>query len=169
MKTLALFAFGLTACVSELPPDEEEVQLIGANAQVVVISQSHSLVPAGVKVDLGGVTAVDVWTDPKIFEVSDWDLQLAAKTLPACDLSFAAGDVFVERNVELLDQVGTVTLDKPGHIFGEVFAGLGDEIAKTLEHLIAHAVPLRHAPFFDDLADAWIEVFDMAVEMALKA
>ncbi len=45
-----------------------------------------------------------------------------ALALPPGDLILAAGDVLVEWDVELLDQVGTVALDEPGDVFAEVLA-----------------------------------------------
>ena len=38
---------------------------------------------------------------------------------PARDLVLAAADVLVERDVELLDQVGAVALDEPGHVLAK--------------------------------------------------
>jgi len=97
-------------------------------------------------------------------------LQRGAQPFPAGDLRLAAGEVFVQGDVELLDQIGAVALDEPGRVLAEVLAGFGDEVAQPPEHLIAHPVPGRDAIFLDDLAEARVEVFDRAVgQAALEA
>ena len=77
--------------------------------------------------DLVPGTAVDipVGTSFQYRNISDTELkficiEICARGFPGLDLEFAAGDVLVQRNIELLDQVRAVALDKPGHIFAEV-------------------------------------------------
>jgi hypothetical protein len=48
-----------------------------------------------------------------------------AHEIPEGNLGLAAPVVFVEGNVELLDQIGAVPLDKPGDVFSKMSAGLG--------------------------------------------
>lgn len=74
------------------------------------------------------------------------------------DLCFAAIDILVQRNVEALNQVGTIPLDKPGHVFGEVLTGLGHEIPQSGEHLIAHAILVGHPTLLHHPAYRRIEV-----------
>ncbi len=66
--------------------------------------------------------------------------------LPLGDLLLAADGVFVQRDAERLDQVGAVGLDEPGHIFGEMLAAFGDEIAQMRHHLIPNPVRAARVP-----------------------
>ena len=55
---------------------------------------------------------------------------------PATSL-FAADDLLDELEESILDikafdQIWSITLDKPWHIFGEMLAGFGNEVAKAL-------------------------------------
>ena len=88
---------------------------------------------------------------------------------PHGDLGLTAPDVLVERDVETLDQVGAIALDKPGHVLCEMLAGFGDEVADPLQHLVAHAVPGGHPSLVDDLADARVKVLDAVFGLPLEA
>ncbi len=52
----------------------------------------------------------------------------------------AARRILVEGDIECVDQVGTIPLDEPGDVFGEVLARLGDEVAEPVEYLEPHPV-----------------------------
>src|SRR5690606_3208307 len=50
----------------------------------------------------------------------------------------------------------------------EMLARFSHEITEAGEHLVTHAVPVRHPPFFDHLADTWIQVFAITLEREVK-
>ena len=95
-------------------------------------------------------------------------LEAGTHGLPTGDLKLAAADVLVQRNIEPVDQVGPVALDEPGHVFAEVLAGLGDEVAQPLQHLVAHPVPVWHAALSGNLADEGVQVFPGALEAQVE-
>src|SRR6185503_1847965 len=55
---------------------------------------------------------------------------------PFCKLVFATSEIFIEWNLILLDEVGTVVLDEPWNILAEMLARFGDEISHTAEDFI---------------------------------
>jgi hypothetical protein len=59
---------------------------------------------------------------------------------PAGYLLFAAHQVFIQRDVILLDEIGPITFDKPRHVFAKVLARFGHEVAGALEDFIAHLI-----------------------------
>jgi hypothetical protein len=72
--------------------------------------------------------------------------------------------ILVERDVETLDQVGPASLDEPRHVLAEVLARLGHEIAEPTQHLVAHAIPFRRAPFGREPLQAGVEIFAPMLE-----
>ena len=53
----------------------------------------------------------------------------------------------VERNIESPDEVFPARLDIPRSVFREVLAGLRDEIAEPLKHIVTHPIAVGHSPF----------------------
>ena len=88
--------------------------------------------------------------------------------LPFGELVFAPARIFIERDVELLDQVVAPLLDEPGRVFREVFARFSHEIAEALEHFEANAVVVRHATVGDDLLDGGVEIVIAPFEVQIE-
>ncbi|OPZ10311.1 MAG: hypothetical protein BWZ10_02411 [candidate division BRC1 bacterium ADurb.BinA364] len=65
---------------------------------------------------------------------------LLAAAFPAFDLPHAAAWIFIERNVELLDQLGMLALDPIGVVFGRMLGGLGDIVAEMAHHFQPHHI-----------------------------
>ena len=95
-------------------------------------------------------------------------LQLALDVGPGVFEHLAAAGVFVERDVELLQQILAALLDEPGHVLAEVLARLGREVAELAQHLVAHAVPVGHAAFALDLAQARVQVLPAVLEAQVE-
>ena len=94
-------------------------------------------------------------------------LELAAQPVPASDLPFAAPDIFVERNGELLQQILPAALDEPGIVFGEMLAGFGHEMPELLHGFEADRILGRISAVLGHLAQAGIEILPRSVAMAL--
>ncbi len=62
------------------------------------------------------------------------ELERRPHPLPLGDLPLAAHEILVERDVEVLDQIGPAVLDEPGAVLGEVLGRLGREVAEVVEH-----------------------------------
>ncbi len=80
------------------------------------------------------------------------------------DLVLAARDVFIERDVELLDQVRPVALDEPWHVFREVLAGFRHEIPGALQDFVADLVPLRLLALGQHFLDRRVEILTVALK-----
>ena len=77
--------------------------------------------------------------------------QLVAALFPVGDLLHTAPRIFIQRNVEAVDQLGIFVLDEKGQIFRVVFAGFRHIIPEALHDFKAHHVvvlfgQLRRAP-----------------------
>ena len=61
------------------------------------------------------MTLADIQLNRFVFELS---FQL----IPLRNLVFTTGEVFIKRDVELLNLIWSVTFDEPGSVFSKVFA-----------------------------------------------
>src|SRR5437867_3503317 len=78
--------------------------------------------------------------------------------MPSGNLSFTAVDVFIERDIVSLDQVRPVAADEVRCVFSKVLAGFGDEAAEAGEHIVSHAIPIRHSTIFYHLANERVQI-----------
>jgi hypothetical protein len=53
-------------------------------------------------------------------------------------------------------------------MFAEMFARLGDKIADAVEQLVAHPVPVGHAPLVENTSNLGIEVLAVALELEVE-
>ena len=95
-------------------------------------------------------------------------LEARSLRIPRGDLFLAPARVLVERDVEPLDQVGTVALDEPGDVLGEVLARLGDEVAQVFQHLVADPVPLGRPSLGGHAVERRVEVLAVALEAEVE-
>jgi hypothetical protein len=93
---------------------------------------------------------------------------LVALFEPLGDLVFLATQILIERNFKLLDQVGTVALDEPGHVFTEVLAGLGHKVTQPYQHLVAHPVPVADTVLPNHGATQRVQVFAIMLESEVE-
>ena len=87
---------------------------------------------------------------------------------PAGNLHLAAPDVLIQRNIVFFNQVGSIALDEPGHIFSKMLAGFGDKISQALEHIKPHPVPIRDPTFRNHLAEQRVQVLSIPLKMQVK-
>ena len=66
--------------------------------------------------------------------------EASSKLFPLGDLFLATPHVFAHRNLESLDEVRPAVLQEEGRVFGEVLAGLRDEVAETPQHFVADSI-----------------------------
>ena len=58
------------------------------------------------------------------------------------DLADTTARIFVQRNVEFLDQLGVRALDPVRHVLGGMGGGLGHVMAEVAHDLVAHHVAM---------------------------
>ncbi len=108
--------------------------------------------------DRGGILTAPMYADDRPI------LELLALGLPMLDLRYAATRVFIKGNVEAIDEIGSVSLDEPRNVLSEMFARLGDEVAKAAKHFIAHLVVRRDLACVGESSEAGVEIFSVSFE-----
>ncbi len=83
---------------------------------------------------------------------------------PSGDDGFAAADVFVERDSVIGDDLVAV-VNEVGAVFGEVFAGLGDEVAEAAHHLEADFIGCEDLGVFEGFEEEGVGVLAAVFEL----
>ena len=89
--------------------------------------------------------------------------KIAAQLVPLGNLHLATANIFIQGDIEPLDQIATALLDIPGCIFREMLARFRDEVAKSFQNVETHPIVSGNASFFDQSAQTRIEVLAAAV------
>lgn len=95
--------------------------------------------------------------------------QLFPLVVPAGDLVFAPPDIFVQWDVELVDQIGAISADEVGAIFAEVLARFGDEIPEAEQHLVPNSVPIGGLAAGRDLPEPWVEILALVLKLQIES
>ena len=88
-----------------------------------------------------------------------------AAFFPLLDLADTATGVFIQRDVEPLDQLRVPTLDKVGHVLRVVLAGFGHIIAKALHDLVAYHVIVFFCARGGQALDLGVEVLPISRDL----